>query len=40
MVPSSYLGAKFDLDSYIPILHTRAKLIEASEAIERSEIAV
>jgi hypothetical protein len=32
--------AKFDLDSYIPTLHTRAKLIEACEAIERSEIAV
>ena len=32
--------AKFDLDSYIPTLHSRAKLIEACEAIERSEIAV
>jgi hypothetical protein len=32
--------AKFDLDSYIPTLHSRAKLIEAFEAIERSEIAV
>jgi hypothetical protein len=32
--------AKFDLDSYILTLHTRAKLIEACEAIERSEIAV
>ena len=26
--------AKFDLDSYIPTLHSRAKLIEACEAIE------
>jgi hypothetical protein len=32
--------AKFDLDSYIPTLHSRAKLIEACEANERSEIAV
>jgi hypothetical protein len=32
--------AKFDLDSYNPTLHTRAKLIEACEAIEQSEIAV
>jgi hypothetical protein len=32
--------AKFDLDIYIPTLHSRAKLIEACEAIERSEIAV
>jgi hypothetical protein len=32
--------AKFDLDSYIPTLHSRSKLIEACNAIERSEIAV
>jgi hypothetical protein len=32
--------AKFDLDSYILTLHSRAKLIEACEAIEQSEIAV
>jgi hypothetical protein len=31
---------KFDLDSYIPTLHSRAKLIEACEAIEQSEITV
>jgi hypothetical protein len=31
--------AKFDLDSYIPF-YSRAKLIEACEAIEQSEIAV
>jgi hypothetical protein len=33
-------SAKFDLDSYIPTLHSRARLIEACEAIEQSEIAV
>jgi hypothetical protein len=27
---------KFDLDGYIPTLHTRAKLIENCEAIERN----
>jgi hypothetical protein len=32
--------AKFDLDSYISTLHSRAKLIEASETIERNESAV
>ena len=32
--------AKFDLDSYIPTLHIRAKLIEACEAMKQSEIAV
>jgi hypothetical protein len=32
--------ATFDLDSYIPTLHSRAKLIEACEAIEPSEIPV
>jgi hypothetical protein len=32
--------ATFNLDSYIPTLHSRAKLIEACEAIEPSEIAV
>jgi hypothetical protein len=32
--------ATFDLDSYIPTLHSRAKLIEACEAIEQSEITV
>jgi hypothetical protein len=32
--------AKFDLDSFIPTLHSWAKLIEACEAIEQSEIAV
>jgi hypothetical protein len=32
--------AKFDLDCYIPTLHSKAKLIEACEAIERSEIAL
>jgi hypothetical protein len=32
--------AKFDLDSYIPTLHSRAKLIEVCEAIEQSNIAV
>jgi hypothetical protein len=32
--------AKFDLDSYIPTLDSRTKLIEACEAIEQSEIAV
>jgi hypothetical protein len=32
--------ATFDLNSYIPTFHSRAKLIEACEAIERSEIAV
>jgi hypothetical protein len=32
--------AKFDLDGYIPTLHSKAKLIEACEAIERSEIAL
>jgi hypothetical protein len=31
---------KFDLDGYIPTLHSKAKLIEACEAIERSEIAL
>ena len=29
--------AKFDLDGYIPTLHSRARLIEACEAIERSK---
>jgi hypothetical protein len=29
--------AKFDLDGYIPTLHSRAKLIEACEAIEQSK---
>jgi hypothetical protein len=29
--------AKFDLDSYIPTLHSRAKLIEACEAIEQGK---
>jgi hypothetical protein len=37
---SATWGAKFDLDSYIPTLHSRAKLIEACEAIEQSENAV
>jgi hypothetical protein len=32
--------AKFDLDSYIPTLHSKDKLNEACEAIEQSEIAV
>lgn len=32
--------AKFDLDGYIPTLHSKIKLIEACEAIERSEIAL
>ena len=32
--------AKFDLDGYIPTSHSKAKLIEACEAIERSEIAL
>ena len=32
--------SKFDLDGYIPTLHSKAKLIEACEAIERSEIAL
>jgi hypothetical protein len=32
--------AKFDLDSYIPTLHSRAKLIEACEAISLRSIAV
>ena len=30
--------AKFDLDGYIPTLHSKTKLIEACEAIEWSEI--
>ena len=30
--------AKFDLDGYIPMLHSKARLIEACEAIEQSEI--
>lgn len=29
--------AKFDLDGYIPTLHSKAKLIESCEAIERNE---
>jgi hypothetical protein len=32
--------AKFNLDSYLPTLHSRVKLIEACEAIEESEIAM
>ena len=32
--------AKFDLDGYIPTLHSKTKLIEACEAIERSEISL
>jgi hypothetical protein len=32
--------AMFGLDSYIPNLHSRAKLIDACEAIEQTEIAV
>ena len=28
---------KFDLDGYVPTLHTKARLIEACEAIERNE---
>jgi hypothetical protein len=32
--------AEFDLDSYIPTLHSRAKLIEACEAIQQSEVAL
>ena len=31
---------KFDLDGYVPTLHTKAKLIEACEAIERNEAVV
>jgi hypothetical protein len=30
--------AKFDLDSYIPTLHSRTKLIEACEAIDQSKL--
>ena len=29
--------AKFDLDGYVPTLHSKARLIEACEAIERNE---
>ena len=32
--------ANFDLDGYIPTLHSKTKLIEACEAIERSEISL
>jgi hypothetical protein len=32
--------AKFDLDGYIPTLQSKTKLIEACEAIERSEISL
>jgi hypothetical protein len=31
---------KFDLERCIPTLHSRAKLIEACEVIERSEITI
>ena len=30
--------AKFDLDGYIPTLHSKTRLIEACEAIERNEL--
>ena len=30
--------AKFDLDGYVPTLHSKARLIEACEAIERNEV--
>jgi hypothetical protein len=32
--------AKFDLDGYIPTLHSRARLIEACEAIEQSKTGI
>ena len=32
--------AKFDLGGYIPTLHSKARLIESCEAIERSEISL
>jgi hypothetical protein len=32
--------AKFDLDGYIPILHSKTKFIETCEAIERSKISL
>jgi hypothetical protein len=38
-LPATY-RAKFDLDSYIHTLHSRAKLIDFCKAIEQSEIAV
>ena len=32
--------AKFDLDGYMPTLHSKARLIEACKAIERNEVTV